>query len=416
VPETDSFPGRFPRNASLAIILAVFFDLVGFGIVVPQLPLAAARFTTSGLLIGIVVATDSLLSFLLAPRWGRLSDRIGRRPVILIGLFGSVAGYLAFGLAGSLAILLLARVISGSIGATVNVAQAALADITRPEERARAMGLVGAAFGLAFTVGPALGGIASRWGERAPGLLAAAICLTNLIVAAVTLQESRTRSEQAWGAITITRVARPALGAIFLATLAFTTMYVVFQQFSTGTLGLGRAGVSYAFTLVGIVSVIVQGRLIRRLAPKVGELRLAAWGGALMAAGLVILPMIGGFARHSWPQMAGLGFAIVLLSAGFSLVGPCVTGYVSRTTPAGDQGRAMGTLQSIGAGARIVGPPVLGLIGQWGGYGAAFLVAGAAALAASFVVGGWRSGITEVGAAGGRVVETQPGLSETGSA
>jgi MFS family permease len=114
--------------------------------------------------------------------------------------------------------------------------------------------------------------------------------------------------------------------------------------------------------------------------------------------------------------MAGLGFAIVLLSAGFSLVGPCVTGYVSRTTPAGDQGRAMGTLQSIGAGARIVGPPVLGLIGQWGGYGAAFLVAGAAALAATFVVGGWRSGITEGGTAGGRVVETQPGLSETSSA
>lgn len=411
MPETDTLPGRPTRSASLAIILAVFFDLVGFGIVVPQLPLSAARFTTSGLLIGIVVATDSLLSFLLAPRWGRLSDRVGRRPIILLGLFGSVAGYLAFGLAGSLLVLVLSRVISGSVGATVNVAQAALADITRPEERARAMGLVGAAFGLAFTVGPALGGIASRWGDRAPGLLAAAICLANLMVAAVTLQENRVRSKQAWGATT--RVARPALGAIFLATLAFSTMYVIFQQFSTGTLGLSRAGVSYAFTLVGIVSVIVQGRLIRRLAPKVGELRLATWGGALMAAGLVLLPMIGGLARHSGPQMAGLGVAIVLLSAGFSLVGPCVTGYVSRTMPAGDQGRAMGTLQSIGAGARIVGPPVLGLIGQWGGYGAAFLVAGLAALGATFVIGGWRSGVTEVVHPAGATVEAaQPSLSE----
>jgi MFS family permease len=379
-----------PRAAAIPIVLAVFFDLVGFAIVVPQLPLAASRYTASGLVIGLVVATDSLFCFLLAPRWGRLSDRIGRRPVLLIGLAGSATAYVVYGLAGSLAVLVLSRVLSGSLVATVNVAQAALADITPPAQRARAMGLVGAAFGLAFTIGPALGGIASRWGEAAPGLLAAGVCGANLLLSSVTLRESRTRAAQAWGATT--RVARPALVVTFLATLAFTTMYVVFQQFGSTTLGLSRAGISYAFTLVGVVSVIVQGRLIRRLAPRVGELRLAAWGAAIMAAGLVLLPLLGTLPRHTWPQIVGLVAAVALLSAGFSFVGPCVTGWVSREVNADDQGRAMGTLQSIGAGARIVGPPVLGLLGQWGGHAAAFLVAAIAAATASVVAGAWRTG------------------------
>ena len=142
------------------VFLTVFFDLIGFGIVLPLLPSYGARFTASAALIGALVATDSLLTFLLAPRWGRLSDRIGRRPVLLIGLAGSAVSYLVFGLAGSFAMLLLSRVISGATGATVHVAQAYLADITPPERRSHAMGLIGAAFGLGFTIGPAIGGSA----------------------------------------------------------------------------------------------------------------------------------------------------------------------------------------------------------------------------------------------------------------
>ena len=379
IPESPIEPRR---SGNVAVVLAVFLDLVGFGIVVPQLPLAAARFTSSGLVIGLVVATDSLLSFLLAPRWGRLSDRIGRRPVILLGLAGSAIAYAAFGLATSLAVLFLARILSGSLGATVNVAQAALADTTPPEQRSRAMGLIGAAFGLAFTVGPALGGIASKQGEGAPGLLAAGICLVNFLIAWVFLRESRTRRAQDWGATV--RVPRAALLVTFAATLAFTTMYVVFQQFATQKLGLTRAGISYAFTLVGLVSVVVQGRLVRRLAPRVGELRLVMWGGCLMAIGLALMPLLVGLPTHGAAQLAGLGLSVALLSAGFSLIGPCVAGFVSRTTPPDDQGRVLGTLQSIGAGARIVGPPMLGVLAEKGGFAAAFgLSAVAGALSAA---------------------------------
>jgi MFS family permease len=388
VSQIPDSPTEARPTANIAVILAVFLDLVGFGIVVPQLPLAAARFTSSGLIIGAVVATDSLLSFLLAPRWGRLSDRIGRRPVILLGLAGSAIAYTVFGLAGSLAVLFLARILSGSLGATVNVAQAALADTTPPEQRSRAMGMVGAAFGLAFTIGPALGGIASRQGEAAPGLLAGGICLLNFLLASVLLRESRARRSQEWGATV--HVPRAALLVTFMATLAFTTMYVVFQQYGTNELGLTRAGISYAFTVVGLVSVLVQGRLVRRLVPKVGELPLVAWGGVLMAAGLALLPLLTRLPGHGGCQVAGIGLSVVLLSAGFSLIGPCVAGYVSRTTPPDDQGRVLGTLQSIGSAARIAGPPVLGVLAEKAGFAAAFVLAAVAAAVAGFIATKWK--------------------------
>ena len=401
MPRIPDSPIDVRPPASVAVVLAVFLDLVGFGIVVPQLPLAAARFTSSGLVIGAVVATDSLFSFLLAPVWGRLSDRVGRRPVILLGLAGSAIAYTVFGLAASLAVLFVARILSGSLGATVNVAQAALADTTPPEQRSRAMGMIGAAFGLAFTIGPALGGIASRQGESAPGLLAAIICLLNFLVATVFIRESRTRRTQDWGARA--HVPRAALLVTFAATLAFTTMYVVFQQYGTQVLGLTRAGISYAFTLVGLVSVVVQGRVVRKLAPRIGELRLVIWGGVLMAAGLALLPLLAGLPTHGAAQVAGTGLSVVLLSAGFSLVGPCVAGFVSRTTPADDQGRVLGTLQSIGSAARIVGPPLLGALADKGGFAAAFGLSALAAGAAGIIAGRWK----------GRGRETAPAAEPT---
>ena len=183
---------------------------------------------------------------------------------------------------------------------------------------------------------------------------------------------------------------RAALLVTFAATLAFTSMYVVFQQYGTQALGLTRAGISYAFTLVGLVSVLVQGRLVRRLAPKVGELRLVMWGGALMTAGLGLLPFLAGLPKHGGAQMAGTGLSVVLLSAGFSLVGPCVAGFVSRTTPPDDQGRVLGTLQSIGSAARIVGPPLLGALADQGGFAAAFGLSALAAAAAGVLAGKWK--------------------------
>jgi len=237
-------------------------------------------------------------------------------------------------------------------------------------------------------VGPALGGIASKRGEGVPGLLAGGICLLNFLFAWVFLRESRTRRTQDWGATA--RVPRAALLVTFAATLAFTTMYVVFQQFATQQLGLTRAGISYAFTLVGLVSVVVQGRLVRRLAPKLGELRLVIWGGGLMAVGLALLPLLVTLPAHGAAQLGGLGLSVALLSAGFSFIGPCVAGFVSRNTPADDQGRVLGTLQSIGAGARILGPPLLGVLAEKGGFAAAFGLSAVAGALSAAIAARWK--------------------------
>ncbi|MFL5520519.1 MAG: MFS transporter [Gemmatimonadales bacterium] len=381
-PATDVGGGR--RSLVPILVATVFLDLVGFGIVVPQLPLAAARFEDRGLIVGLLVATDSLLSFFLAPQWGRLSDRVGRRPVILVGLAASAVSYLLFGLAPSLAVLFLSRVISGGLGATVTVGQAFLADVTPVERRSQAMGFVGAAFGVGFTIGPIIGGLAARQSAAMPGLVAAAICALNFLIAFTLLPESRQRATREWSRRGV--VSRPAALVAFGVSLAFTTVYVVFQRFARDELELSRSAISYCFAVLGLVTAIVQGRVVGRLAPRVGERTLIGWGAMLLAAGL--LTVLSSARVPASMTIVVLVTGVALLSAGYSLVGPCVTGIVSRTTSGDEQGRALGALQSVGTGARITGPPLLGYLSERGGFELAFGTATAAAVAAAVV--GWR--------------------------
>lgn len=371
---------------------AVFLDLIGFGIVLPLLPVAAARYESRALLIGALVATDSLLSFLLQPMWGHLSDRVGRRPVLLLGLAGSTLGYLLFGLAGSFAALLLSRLVSGALSTTITVAQAAMADVTAPERRSHAMGVLGAAFGLAFTIGPALGALASRGDDRAPGLLAAAICGLNFLVALATLPETR-RPGSAPARVPERRDAlllpRPAAVVTFGVTLGFTVVYVVFPLYCQQVLGLGRSDVSWLYTVLGLVTAIVQGRLVGRLVPRTGERPLVLWGAGLMTAALLLIPLAAAAAPAA--RSALLLAGIVLLAAGFGLAGPATAGFVSRGTGPDEQGRRLGALQSVGLLARIVGPPLLGGVVTAAGFGASYGVAAAGCGVALLVAMAWMS-------------------------
>ena len=363
--------------AARRLFLTVFLDLIGFGIVLPLLPSYGARYTSSAALIGALVATDSLLTFLLAPAWGRLSDRIGRRPVLLIGLAGSVLSYVIFGLAGSFLALVLSRVVSGATGATIHVAQAYLADVTPPERRSHAMGLIGAAFGLGFTIGPAIGGSASAYGDALPGLIAAAITGINLILAWLGLPETEVRRRPDYRPLPLhwARLGSP-FGVMFASTLAFTAIYVSFPLYSQQVLGYERRSVSSFFVVIGLVTIVVQGRVVGRLAPRFGERRLVVAGAALMAAGFgAFVPLAG--------TTEGLLASIALLTAGFCLVGPSLAALMSRTTAAEEQGRALGMLQSVGAVARIVGPPAAGIAGQVAGPAAPFYAAAAAAALAA---------------------------------
>lgn len=370
------------------IFLTVFIDLIGFGIVLPLLPSYAAAFHVGDTAIGFLVASFSLMQFLFAAWWGRLSDRIGRRPVLLVGLAGSAISYLVFALAGSFWLLLVSRMVAGAMGATINVAQAYLADITAPERRANAMGILGAAFGLGFVVGPAIGGLSSHWGDAGPGLIASGLTGLNLLMAWRWLPESRPGGVVPVRTVPVhwSRFLLP-FAAVGLSTVAFTVLYVVFPLQVERALGLDRHQSAYLFVLIGLVSAAVQGGLIGRLVPRYGERALISVGGLVLAVGLALLPAA---------LAPGIGFgplllALVLVAAGSATIAPSAAAYVSRVAPAEEQGRALGLLQSVGAVARIAGPIAAGGLAATFSPRVAFLTAsGAAALAGILGLLGWK--------------------------
>jgi multidrug resistance protein len=368
------------RSARVAVFITVFIDMIGFGIVLPLLPSYAARLSVSDTRIGFLVSSFSLCQLLLAPWWGRLSDRIGRRPVILLGLTGSALSYLIFAFAGSFGLLLLSRVLAGSMGATVNVVQAYLADVTPRDQRARAMGMIGAAFGLGFVVGPAIGGITSRYGDRLPGLVAAALCAGNLVLALARLPESaalRVR-EPSQGTVDWGLLLPPSV-VLLLSGTAFTVIYVVFPLYLERTLGYSTHQTAYVFVLLGLVSAAVQGGLVGRVVRRFGERRVMEAGCLIMAAGLFLLPMLTSPTVAAGLRLPGLIGVMLLMGLGPGLIQPSTSGYVSRMTSAADQGRALGLLTSVSAVARVVGPTLAGamsgVLGSAGTFSAMALIA-----------------------------------------
>jgi DHA1 family tetracycline resistance protein-like MFS transporter len=377
---------RASRSAIGALFITVVIDLIGFGIVLPLLPGYAARFQVSETAIGVVVGSFSLMQFLFAPWWGRLSDRIGRRPVLLIGLAGSALSYLLFAFAGGFWTLLLSRLLAGGMGATVNVAQAYLADVTPQERRAGAMGLLGAAFGIGFVLGPAIAGLTVHWGQKAPGLVAAGMSLASFCLAWVRLPETRVHRPTDASELPIEwrRLAAPYT-VMFLIVLAFTVMTVVFPLYSVRILRHDQRTTSYFFVLLGLISALIQGWLIRGLTRRVSEHALMIAGGASLALGLSLIPITQSSALPGHLHLAGLLGSIVSISIGTGLSMPSIAGFVSRIAPPYRQGAALGTLQSIGSVARIVGPPASGLLTELAGERTVFLAGAAIALAGMLV-------------------------------
>ena len=350
-------------NPTTIIFLTVFIDLIGFGIIIPLMPFYAETFGASALTIGLLSTSFSFMQFVFAPFWGRLSDRIGRRPVILIGLFGSFLSYLVFGLAHSLAVLFVARICAGVAGANIATAQAYMADLTTPENRAKGMGLVGAAFGLGFIFGPAIGGFLSRYGYQAPFFFAAALSLANFAAAWFVLPESRktaavdqpklSRLEALRAAAT--RPGMPALLLIyFLVIAAFSSFEATFALFSEMRFGFTATTIGYIFAFSGVVLSIVQGGLVGRMAKRFGEHRIVPAAILFLAAGLALIP-----ASHS---LAMLLAATGLLSIGMGFNSPSITALISRRSHADGQGAILGVSQSMASLARILGPAAGGFV------------------------------------------------------
>jgi multidrug resistance protein len=344
------------------IFITVFIDLLGFGIIIPLLPFYAETFGASAFVVGLLSMSYSLMQFLFAPVWGRLSDRVGRRPVILIGLFGSFAAYLLFGLANSLAVLFAARIAAGIAGANIPTAQAFIADTTTSENRAKGMGLVGAAFGLGFVFGPAIGGFLSQWGYSAPAFFASAISLANFVAASFLLPESRRpgaapveRSRMAAFRAALTRPFLPLLLTIyFIVVAAFSSFEATFALFSEHQYHFTAATIGYVFAFVGLVLSIVQGGLVGRAARAIGERRLVPMAILLIAIGLSIV------AASQSIAMLITGCGVLAVGMGFN--SPSMISLISRLSDRDEQGGVLGVSQSLASLARVIGPVIGGFL------------------------------------------------------
>jgi DHA1 family tetracycline resistance protein-like MFS transporter len=364
----------------LVIFLSVFIDLIGFGIVLPLLPGFTEDnfrpdFSSKGLIIGCIIGSFSAMQFFFAPAWGKLSDRIGRRPVMLISNLGAAGSYVLFAIGChfisdtppidtnflALGIILASRIFAGICGANLSVASAYIADITPPEKRSARMGLIGMAFGLGFIFGPAIGAFSVElFGRQGPGWVAAGFCTANFILGWFILGESRQPGSAKvtprpkftqWGHT----LAQPKLGLLicvfFFATFCFTCFEATFPLLARHQLTMGEKQlnhrIGYLFTYAGVIAALVQG-VIGRLVKKFGEQNLIFISLIIFAAGLGLLPF-----AQSLPQILGV---LALLAIGSGLNRPPVFGLISLNSSRDEQGANLGVAQSFGALARMLGP------------------------------------------------------------
>jgi len=377
------------KKPSLLIIwLTVFIDLIGFGIVVPLVPLFSRHFGAHGLVIGVIIASFSAMQFLFAPIWGRLSDRIGRRPVLLISTLGAAGSYVLFAFGcglenhtAALWLMILSRSLAGICGGNITVAQAYIADITPAADRSKKMGLIGMAFGLGFIFGPLIGGVSlNSLGSSGPGWVAAGLCAANFLLALFILRESRQpTSEHVAPRPRLNQwthtLGKPRIGLLvvvfFLATFCFscfesTLPLLVSDNFKLDIQGdeASASTVIYLYAYCGIISAFVQGGAIGRLVKQLGESRLIVLSLVLTAVSLGIIPFIKGSSSLSWGILIrpeGLSwllmlFVLAFLSVGTALTRPPLFGLLSNLTPSNEQGETIGVAQSAGSLARILGP------------------------------------------------------------
>ncbi|HEX8178625.1 MAG TPA: MFS transporter [Pyrinomonadaceae bacterium] len=352
------------RSPLLVIFITVFIDLIGFGIVIPVLPfyVEGTKFNATPRAVGLLFASYSVMQLLFTPILGRLSDRYGRRPVLFLSLLGTSLGFLILGFARTLWMLFVGRIIDGITGGNISTAQAYIADVTTKEERAKGMGLIGAAFGLGFTFGPAIGGILSKWGISVPFIFAGALALANAVLLYFTLPETVTpdhparasaasgRWTQLAGALKQPRLAF-VLVIYFLFVVAFSIMTASFALFTMYRFGYDPVHNGYIFMYVGLIGALIQGGLIGRLAKRFGELPLVIVGAFCFALALLAIPLMSPGAGLL--ALLGLGG---LFAIGNSLATPSLQTLASKSASAGEQGGVLGVVQSVASLARAVGP------------------------------------------------------------
>lgn len=367
--------------ARLWVLMAtVFIDMIGFLMVLPLLPFYAERLGASPSTIGLMVSAFSVAQVAAAPLWGRLSDRWGRRPVLIAGLVASAAAYLLFAGAGSIAILFLSRIVQGAGGGTTGVAQAYVTDTVVAEERAKALGWLSAATSAGVMIGPALGSFTTRFGSWVPGVIAAVLCIVNAAFAGRFLPESRPEhakheTRRPLGTAMLEVMRRPTLPASILiwiyaiGMMAFMAMNGVLALFLQRRFGIDEKTIGWFYVYVGSISLVMRSVILGPTVRWLGEVAIMRLGTVALVLGLAVIP----FSQSIW----AFGLAILLVPIGTALLFPATTALVSRHASSADTGQTMGVQQAFGGIARMAGPAWAGAAFQHLGIGSPFWLAAA---------------------------------------
>ena len=344
----------------LPLLFAVMFlVMVGFGIIIPVLPFFAEEVGASPTQLGLLMAVYSLMQFIFAPMWGRLSDRYGRKPILLIGIFGLTISFFLFAISTELWMLFAARIIGGLLSsATMPTAMAYVADITTPENRGKGMGIIGAAVGLGFIFGPAIGGIFSQTSLNTPFFIAGSLSLGTTLFVALFLKESlpkEKRTEHQSKRIPVWHALKGKMAYLyilqFIVTLSLAGLEATFAYFAAQRANIGSTELGYIFMIMGLAGAFVQGGLIGRLIKKFGEVKVIQGGLLLSAIGFAFILTINDFFTAA--------LYLSIFGIGNGVIRPCVSSLITKFTTVG-QGSATGLLSSFDSLGRIVGPPIAG--------------------------------------------------------
>ena len=351
------------------MFVTIFLDLLGFGIIIPILPVFIKELGAHDLQVALIAAIYPVMNFMFSPFWGTLSDRYGRRPIILGSVLITAVAYIVFSQAGALLVVFLSRMLSGIGSANISVAQAYISDVTPPENRAKSMGMIGAAFGLGFIFGPSIGGylksISAEGSVDLVGFVTAGLCLINFALAYFFLPESLAKKQKEvkfnFKVVTgiVNELKKPSIRELLIINFIFTVAFMLMQISSTLMWktedGLNEKQIGYVFTFIGIVTAIVQGLLVGALVRKYGEKNLLVYGSFLMIAGMALLPFVG--ATYFIPFEL---FALALIALANGCITPNISSVLSQYAPEREVGQTLGVNQSFGSLARAVGMALSG--------------------------------------------------------
>ena len=355
--------GRVSKAASgklFVLIITNFVDMVGLLMIIPLMPFYAREMGGGALIVAVLMGSFTAAQLLSAPLWGRFSDRLGRRPALLVGLSASCVAYVVFAYAGSIWLLLLSRVVQGAGGGTVGVIQAYVADSVEPENRAKALGWLSAATNVGVAIGPAIGGAALKFGSHGPGLAAASLCLVNIFFAWKFLRESRDmtdvhekkpRASRTVIAHVIRHPGEPAPRLIWIYAIAmgaFSGLMAILALFLADRFGVGKDRIWIFYTYVGAIAVVTRAGILGRLVDRYGEAQLSRIGLILLATGLATLGLASGY--------VSLAISVALIPLGTAFTFPCVTSMLSRVISSRERGLYMGVQQTFGGLSRVIIP------------------------------------------------------------